>query len=116
MRSLWRTLHRATLRDIALVWLADAIVGASFGAIAVSGGLPPWVPIALSVFVFAGGAQFAAVGVILSGGGPGPAAAARAGPHPPPPPPPLPPAAAFGPRPRAPPPAPPPPPGAGGGL
>ncbi|MFL6077175.1 MAG: AzlC family ABC transporter permease [Mycobacteriales bacterium] len=70
MRSVQRTLDRGTFRDIALVWLADAIVGASFGAIAVSGGLPAWVPVAMSVFVFAGGAQFAAVGVVLAGGGP----------------------------------------------
>ncbi|MET8623971.1 AzlC family ABC transporter permease [Kitasatospora sp. NPDC004669] len=69
MRSLLRTLEHATLRDIALVCLADALVGASFGAISVSGGLPLWVPIALSVLVFAGGSQFAAVGVVLSGGG-----------------------------------------------
>ncbi|MFI8081286.1 AzlC family ABC transporter permease [Kitasatospora sp. NPDC086009] len=69
MRSLLRTLDRATLRDIALVCVADALVGASFGAISVSGGLPLWLPIAMSVFVFAGGAQFAAVGVLLSGGG-----------------------------------------------
>ncbi|HWC82341.1 MAG TPA: AzlC family ABC transporter permease [Pseudonocardiaceae bacterium] len=74
MRSLWRTsravLDRSTLRDIALVCLADAIVGASFGAISVSGGLHPWVPIVMSVLVFAGGAQFAAVGVVLAGGSP----------------------------------------------
>ncbi|MFJ9691082.1 AzlC family ABC transporter permease [Kitasatospora sp. NPDC101183] len=69
MRSLLRTLERATLRDIALVCLADALVGASFGAISVSGGLPLWVPMAMSVLVFAGGSQFAAVGVVLSGGG-----------------------------------------------
>ncbi|MFE4355018.1 AzlC family ABC transporter permease [Kitasatospora sp. NPDC056800] len=69
MRSLLRTLERATLRDVALVCLADALVGASFGAISVSGGLPLWVPVALSVLVFAGGSQFAAVGVVLSGGG-----------------------------------------------
>jgi 4-azaleucine resistance transporter AzlC len=69
MRSFWRTLDRDILRDIALVCLADAIVGASFGAITVSGGLPLWVPIAMSLLVFAGGAQFAAVGVVLSGGG-----------------------------------------------
>ncbi|MGV9266056.1 AzlC family ABC transporter permease [Kitasatospora sp. NPDC003701] len=69
MRSLLRTLDRATLRDIALVCVADALVGASFGAISVSGGLPLWLPIAMSVLVFAGGAQFAAVGVVLSGGG-----------------------------------------------
>ncbi|MEU4114523.1 AzlC family ABC transporter permease [Kitasatospora sp. NPDC028055] len=58
-----------TLRDIALVCVADALVGASFGAISVSGGLPLWVPTALSVLVFAGGSQFAAVGIVLSGGG-----------------------------------------------
>lgn len=69
MRSIWRTLDPATVRAIMLVCLADAIVGASFGAIAVSGGLDLWVPIAMSVLVFAGGAQFAAVGVLLAGGG-----------------------------------------------
>ncbi|MEW1908795.1 AzlC family ABC transporter permease [Kitasatospora sp. NPDC085895] len=70
MRSAMRTLDRGTLRDIALVCLADALVGASFGAIAVSGGLPAWVPVAMSLLVFAGGSQFAAVGVVLAGGGP----------------------------------------------
>ncbi|MFJ9771325.1 AzlC family ABC transporter permease [Kitasatospora sp. NPDC101157] len=68
MRSLLRTLEHATLRDITLVCVADALVGASFGAISVSGGLPLWVPMALSLLVFAGGSQFAAVGVVLSGG------------------------------------------------
>jgi len=77
MRSFWRTLDRGGLRDIALVCLADAIVGASFGAITVSGGLRPWVPITMSVLVFAGGAQFAAAGVVLAGGSP--AAAVLAG-------------------------------------
>jgi 4-azaleucine resistance transporter AzlC len=76
MSSFWRTLDRGTLRDIALVCVADAFVGASFGAIAVSGGLPVWVPIAMSLLVFAGGAQFAAVGVVLAGGGPAAAVAA----------------------------------------
>jgi 4-azaleucine resistance transporter AzlC len=70
MRSLWRTVDRGTLRDIALVCLADAIVGASFGAITVAGGLRPWVPITMSLLVFAGGAQFAAVGAVLAGGSP----------------------------------------------
>jgi 4-azaleucine resistance transporter AzlC len=70
MYSLWRTLDRDTRRDIALVCLADAIVGASFGAIAVSGGMRPWVPVVMSLLVFAGGAQFAAVGVVLAGGSP----------------------------------------------
>jgi 4-azaleucine resistance transporter AzlC len=83
MRSIWRTpdalaaLDQGTLRDIALVCLADAIVGLSFGAITVSGGLPAWLPVAMSLLVFAGGAQFAAVGVVLAGGSP--AAAVIAG-------------------------------------
>jgi len=70
MRSLLKTLHSATLRDMGLVCVADGVVGLSFGAIAVSGGLPLWFPIALSLLVFAGGAQFAAVGVLLAGGDP----------------------------------------------
>ena len=69
MRSVWRTLDRPLLRDIALVALADGVVGASFGAIAVSGGLPAWVPLAMSPAVFAGGAQFAALYIALGGGG-----------------------------------------------
>ena len=77
MGSSWRTLDHGTLRDIALVCLADAAVGASFGAITVSGGLHPWVPVTMSVLIFAGGAQFAAAGVVLAGGSP--AAAVLAG-------------------------------------
>jgi 4-azaleucine resistance transporter AzlC len=68
MRSVWRTVGAETFRDIALVCLADAIVGATFGAITVSGGLPVWVPVSMSLLVFAGGAQFAAAGVMLAGG------------------------------------------------
>jgi 4-azaleucine resistance transporter AzlC len=70
MRSLLRTGDRTLSRDIALVCLADGIVGASFGAISVAGGLDVWVPVTLSLLVFAGGAQFSAVGVVLAGGGP----------------------------------------------
>ena len=68
MRSAWRVLDRGTLGDIALVCVADAVVGFSFGAIAVSGGLPAWQPVLMSLVVFAGGAQFAAVGAVLAGG------------------------------------------------
>jgi 4-azaleucine resistance transporter AzlC len=68
MRSTWRTLDQGTAGDIALVCLADALVGFSFGAICVSGGLPPWQPVLMSLVVFAGGAQFAAVGAVLAGG------------------------------------------------
>ena len=42
-------------------------VGASFGAITVAYGLPLWVPFAMSTMVFAGGAQFLAVGLIAAG-------------------------------------------------
>ncbi len=70
VRSVSRTLDRGTLRDIALLCLADAIVGVSFGAITVSGRLHMWVPITMSLLVFAGGAQFAAAGVVLAGGSP----------------------------------------------
>src|SRR3984885_7156501 len=84
MRSLWRTLpaawprDAALLRDVGLVCLADAIVGVSFGATSVAGGLAWWVPLALSVLVFAGGSQIAAVGVVLAGGSPLAAVAAGA--------------------------------------
>ncbi len=57
-------------RDIALVLLADGIVGLSFGAIAVGSGLPVWLPMLLSVLVFAGAAQFLFVGIIAAGGNP----------------------------------------------
>jgi 4-azaleucine resistance transporter AzlC len=50
----------------------------SFGASAVGGGLPWWVPVTLSLLVFAGGSQIAAVGVVLGGGSPVAAVAAGA--------------------------------------
>ncbi|GGO52924.1 AzlC family ABC transporter permease [Streptomyces lasiicapitis] len=57
------------LRDIALVWAADLVVGVSFGAIAVAGGLPLWVPVTMSLLVYAGSAQFSAAAVLTGGGG-----------------------------------------------
>ena len=81
MRMEWRTnwmSDRALVRDVALVCLADGIVGVSFGATAVAGGLPWWVPVVMSLLVFAGGSQFAAVGVVLAGGSPVAAIAAGA--------------------------------------
>ena len=50
----------------------------SFGATTVAGHLPWWVPVAMSLLVFAGGSQFAAVGVVLAGGSPFAAVAAGA--------------------------------------
>jgi 4-azaleucine resistance transporter AzlC len=70
MRSIWRTLDRDLARDIALVCVADTIVGVSFGAITVSIGLPLWLPMLLSVVVFAGAAQFMFVGIVAAGGNP----------------------------------------------
>ncbi|MEU6642892.1 AzlC family ABC transporter permease [Saccharomonospora sp. NPDC046836] len=70
MRSMWRTLDRDLARDIALVCLAGGLVGLSFGAITVSSGLPLWLPMLLSIVVFAGAAQFMFVGLVASGGNP----------------------------------------------
>ncbi|MFF4797968.1 AzlC family ABC transporter permease [Streptomyces sp. NPDC001351] len=85
MRTAWRTPRvpitsplpqsRDLIRDASLVWLASGVVGVSFGAIAVAGGLPVWVPVVMSLVVYAGSAQFSAVGVLLAGGGPIAAAA-----------------------------------------
>lgn len=47
-----------------------AVVGLSFGAIAVAAGLPLWLVCVMSLTVFAGGSQFMAVGVVAAGGSP----------------------------------------------
>jgi 4-azaleucine resistance transporter AzlC len=74
MRSIWQTakarLGPDLARDIALVCLADGIVGVSFGAITVAAGLPIWLPMLLSVVVFAGASQFLFVAIIAAGGSP----------------------------------------------
>lgn len=58
------------LRDIGLVCLAVGVVGASYGAITVSEGLPVWTPSYMSVVVFAGASQFLFTGVVAAGGSP----------------------------------------------
>jgi 4-azaleucine resistance transporter AzlC len=67
MRSLSRTPDRALIRDAAAISAAMIAVGASFGAIAVATDLPTWVPFVMSTAVFAGGAQFMAVGLLAAG-------------------------------------------------
>jgi 4-azaleucine resistance transporter AzlC len=57
-------------RDIALVCLADGLVGLSFGAIAIGTGFPIWLPLLLSVVVFAGASQFMFIAIIGAGGNP----------------------------------------------
>ncbi|MFC0451466.1 AzlC family ABC transporter permease [Rhodococcus jostii] len=70
MRSIQRTLGTRLLRNIALVCMADGLVGMSYGAIAVGSGLAPWLPVVLSVLVLAGSAEFLFVGIVAAGGSP----------------------------------------------
>jgi 4-azaleucine resistance transporter AzlC len=77
MRTFWRPdLPPELLRSIGLVCLADTFVGLAFGAVTTSAGLPVWLPVVLSITVFAGAAQFLFVGVVGAGGSPFAAAAA----------------------------------------
>ena len=55
------------MRNAAALAAAAGVIGISFGAISVAGGVPWWATIAMSLFVFAGGAQFMAVGMISAG-------------------------------------------------
>ncbi|MCI0688379.1 MAG: AzlC family ABC transporter permease [Sporichthyaceae bacterium] len=70
-----RPVDRALVRDIAAIAAAVGVVGLSYGAIAVAAGLPAWAVLAMSVFVFAGGSQFLAIGLLLGS----PAAAVAGG-------------------------------------
>ena len=70
VRRLRDELGPELLRDIALVCLAVGVVGASYGAITVSEGLPVWTPSYMSVVVFAGASQFLFTGVVAAGGSP----------------------------------------------
>ncbi|MDP9791838.1 4-azaleucine resistance transporter AzlC [Catenuloplanes nepalensis] len=62
-----RSLNRTILRDAIAIAIASGAVGVSFGAIAAGSGLPPWSVVVMSVFIFAGGAQFLAVGLLAAG-------------------------------------------------
>ncbi len=70
MRSLNRTVDRDDLRDVLAVACAIAVVGASFGALAASAGIPIPIVVGMSLIVFAGGSQFLAVSVVAAGGSP----------------------------------------------
>ncbi|NBD09217.1 MULTISPECIES: AzlC family ABC transporter permease [Corallococcus] len=61
---------RALARDVGAVALASAVVGVSFGALAVAAGLSLWLALFMSMVVFAGGAQFMVVGMVAAGGSP----------------------------------------------
>jgi 4-azaleucine resistance transporter AzlC len=58
------------LRKAVVLGAAVGIYGVSFGVLAVAAGLSPLTALAMSVLVYSGGAQFAAVGVIAAGGAP----------------------------------------------
>ncbi|WP_433213152.1 AzlC family ABC transporter permease [Dactylosporangium sp. CS-047395] len=65
MRSILRTDPIA--RDVAALCMAAAIVGLSFGAIASAAGVPLAQIVAMNALVYAGGAQFLAVGLAGAG-------------------------------------------------
>lgn len=65
-----RDLPRRYLRDAGALGVAILVVGASFGALATSAGLSIPITAAMSLLVFAGGAQFLAVAVVAAGGSP----------------------------------------------
>lgn len=64
------TERRSILADALGVAVATGAYGISFGAISVAAGLDLWQTLALSLFMFTGGSQFALVGVIAGGGNP----------------------------------------------
>lgn len=59
---------RAILLAAAPIALAVFVFGMSFGVLAVAARLPAWSVVLMSVLVFAGSAQFAAIGVIAAAG------------------------------------------------
>lgn len=63
-------LHNSIVKNIALVCIADLIVGISYGALAHSQGFDWWVPLVLSILVLAGASEFLFIGVVFSGGSP----------------------------------------------
>jgi 4-azaleucine resistance transporter AzlC len=60
---------RQILATAAPIALAVFVFGISFGVLAVAAHLPAWSAVLMSILVFAGSAQFAAIGVISAGGG-----------------------------------------------
>ena len=69
-------LSKEVIKGIVLVCLADALVGLSYGSLAVAQGFPLWVPLALSLLVLAGASEFIFISIVAGGGSPFTAAAA----------------------------------------
>src|SRR2546422_8857577 len=59
---------REILITVAPLALAVFVFALSFGVLAIAAGFPGWAAVLMSVLVFAGSAQFAALGVIAAGG------------------------------------------------
>lgn len=77
MRSKWISpLGGDVVKAIALVCLADGIVGLSYGSMATASGFPLWVPMALSLLVLAGASEFLFISIVAGGGSPFAGAAA----------------------------------------
>ncbi|WP_437610772.1 AzlC family ABC transporter permease [Erwinia sp. V71] len=70
------SLNGGVIKAIALVCLADGLVGISYGSLASSYGFPLWVPLSLSLLVLAGASEFIFIGMVAGGGSPLAAAAA----------------------------------------
>jgi 4-azaleucine resistance transporter AzlC len=60
---------RALLRTALSITVPSSLIGASFGVFGRAAGVDPWLVCGMSVFVFAGGAQFLVVGLISGGSG-----------------------------------------------
>jgi 4-azaleucine resistance transporter AzlC len=69
---------RAGLRASGPFAAASFLLSFSFGAVATAAGLPAVAAVVMSAIVYAGSAQFAAVGILAAGGGVGAAVAAAA--------------------------------------
>ena len=77
MRSIYRTLGRATVRDITFVCFAVWVIGLAYGATAGALGFPLWMPVILGTLVLAASSELLFVAIIAAGGNP--LAAALAG-------------------------------------
>src|SRR5437764_13202727 len=60
---------REILLTAAPIALAVFVFAVSFGVLAIAARIPGWAAVLMSALVFAGSAQFAALGVIAAGGG-----------------------------------------------
>jgi predicted branched-subunit amino acid permease len=62
----WEAMRFGAIVSIPMM-LGNIPFGMIFGSLAVSQGLEPWVPLAMSLIVFAGSSQFVALGLIAAG-------------------------------------------------